>query len=216
MVYYLGVYKVGITWEGEPHNDPYITDRVVIYGFSTRQVNYSVDQCLQGISPGDYVILAEFEGSNRLQVKSISEVLSVLTPNPSNGNQIRIPVEKFKGDEEEARKWAYEIIESLPLGLKEREDLKKAFDPGEPTFAKHRLLNPHGPVAIMRKLIDLDAKITLEDVLAMIKKKKLINEMDGRFLLGFARHVRLVPEHIVLKWILETARKRRLIFFPGE
>lgn len=68
----------------------------------------------------------------------------------------------------------------------------------------------------MRKLIDLDAKIGLEDVLAMIKKKRLINEMGGRLLLGFARHVRLVPEHIVLTWILGTARKRRLIFFSEE
>jgi len=211
MVFFLAIYIENIRHEdGTLHKDPWITERIVTYGFSEDQVYYSVPKrCLRNISPGDHLVLTRFEGE-KLKAKSLNEVLCVFTRTPVSDKQTMIP--EFH-NKEEATKWAYDQIEKLPVGLEEREEFKKAFAPDEPTFIKHHLLHPQGPVVLTKKLIELDAEITPDDIREMMRTKKEIFEVNLRFLQGFARHVRPIPERIVFRWILDTARKHRLIFF---
>jgi len=211
MVFFLAVYRRGLVDEsGNPHKDPWITERIVIYGFAEEQVIYSVPKgYLRRISPGDYLVTMRFDGP-RLNVDTLSEVVCVFTPTPLTDKQIRIPELHSR---EEASKWAFDQIERLPVGVEDREEFKKAFVPEEPTFTEHHLIHPDGPVVLARKLIDLDAEVSLEDVRKMARGKKEAYEANLKSIQGFARHVRPVPDQIVFRWILETARKRRLIFF---
>jgi len=203
MVFFLAVYK-----ELDSHKDPWITDRIVIYGFSKEQVHYSIKGCLGRISPGDYLITMRFDGP-RLNVDTLSEVVCVFTPAPLTDKQIRIPELRSR---EEASKWAFDQIERLPVGIEDRMEFKRAFVSEEPTFIEDHLLQPDAPVVLARKLIDLDAEVSPDDMRRMARGKKETFEWDLKSLQGFSRHVRPVPEQIVFKWILETARKRRLTF----